>query len=144
MTPLQVGIFVVVLSVGVNFGISHYLLGCQFRNVHRLSICSYSYFKYWFRGQDVGSNCTTLLTLSFGNHHFANYHVLKHPLTKLIMSSFYIPKVLNSATKILEIGSQIKILRPKIFLTRAFSIVKMLPREVTIFPENKIISNFSF
>ena len=51
----------------------------------------------------------TLLRPSFGNHLFANYHVLKRPLTNLIFSSFYIPKVLKSAAKILEIGSQIKI-----------------------------------
>ena len=51
----------------------------------------------------------TLLTPSFGNHLFANYHVLKHPLTNLIMSSFYIPKFLKSAAKIMDIGSQLKI-----------------------------------
>ena len=51
----------------------------------------------------------TLLTPSFGNHLFANYHVLKHPLTNLILSSVYIPKVLKSVAKIIEIGSQIKI-----------------------------------
>ena len=51
----------------------------------------------------------TLLTPSFGNHFLANYHVLKHPLTNLILSSFYIPKVFKSAAKITEIGSQIEI-----------------------------------
>ena len=80
---------------------------------------------------------STLLTPSFGNHLFANYHVLKHPLTNLILSCCYIPKVLTSAAKILEIGSQIKIKRPKIIWTGAF-----LPREVTIFPEKNKISNF--
>ena len=50
----------------------------------------------------------TLLTPSFGNCLFANYHVLKHPLTNLILSSFYIPKVLKCAAKIMEIGSKIK------------------------------------
>ena len=52
---------------------------------------------------------STLLIPSFGNHLFANYHVLKHPLTNLILSSLYIQKVLKSAAKIMEIGSQIKI-----------------------------------
>ena len=52
---------------------------------------------------------STLLTPSFGNHLFANSHVLKHPLTNLTLSSFYIPKVLNSAAKSMEIGIQIKI-----------------------------------
>ena len=51
----------------------------------------------------------TLLTPYFGNHLFANYRVLKHQLTNLILSSFYIPKVLKSVAKIMEIGSQIKI-----------------------------------
>ena len=51
----------------------------------------------------------TLFTPSFGNHLFANYHVHKHPLTNSILSSVYIPKVLKSAAKIMEIGSQIKI-----------------------------------
>ena len=87
---------------------------------------------------------TTLFTPSFGNHLFANYHVLNHPLTNLILSSFYIPKVLKSAAKIMEIGSQIKNSRPKIISNRAFSIVKLLPREVTIFPQKNKISNFSF
>ena len=86
----------------------------------------------------------TLLTPSFGNHLFANYHVHKHPLTNLILSSFYIPKVLRSAAKIPEICSQIKIQRPKIIWIRAFSIVKMLPREVTIFLEKKKNTNFLF
>ena len=72
---------------------------------------------------------STLHTPSFGNHLFVNYHVLKHPITNLILSSFYIPKVLKSAAQIMVIGSQI------MFWTRAFSIVKMLPREVTVFPE---------
>ena len=40
----------------------------------------------------------------------------------------------------MEIGSQIKILGPKIIWSWAFSIVKMLPREVTIFPEKNKIS----
>ena len=53
------------------------------------------------------------------------------------MSPFCIPKVLKSATKILKIGSQIKILCKKIFLNRAVSIVKLPAREVTIFPEKK-------
>ena len=47
----------------------------------------------------------------------------------------------------MEIGSQIKISRPKTLWSRAFSIVKMLPREVTIFQKKKIInkiSDFSF
>ena len=48
-------------------------------------------------------------TPSFGNHLFANYHVFKHPRTNLILSSLYIPKVLKSAAKIMEIGSQTKI-----------------------------------
>ena len=65
-----------------------------------------------------GGNCThtsdlkfapTLLTPSFGNLLFANYHVLKHPLTNLVLSSFYIPKVLKSAANIKKISSQIKI-----------------------------------
>ena len=77
----------------------------------------------------------TLLTLSFGNHIFANYHFLKHPLTNRTVSSFYIPKVLKSAAKIMEIGLRIKIKGPIIIWTRAFSIVKMLPGEVTIFPQ---------
>ena len=54
-------------------------------------------------------NLTTLITPSFGNHLFANYHILNQPLTNLILSSFYIPKVLKSAAKSLEIGSQITI-----------------------------------
>ena len=87
---------------------------------------------------------TTLLTPSFGNHLLTNFHFLKHPLTNLILAAFYIPKVLKSAAKIMEIGSKIKIQRPKIIWTWAFSIVKMLPREVTIFPEKNKILNFSF
>ena len=55
----------------------------------------------------------TLLKPSFGIHLYANYHVLKHPLTNLILLSFNIPKVLKSAAKIMEIGSQIKNLTPK-------------------------------
>ena len=51
----------------------------------------------------------TLLTPLFGNYLFANYHVLKQTLKNLILSSFYIPKVLKSVAKISEIGSQIKI-----------------------------------
>ena len=51
------------------------------------------------------------------------------------MSPFCIPKVLKSATKILKIGSQIKILCKKIFLNRVFSIVKLPVREITILPE---------
>ena len=31
---------------------------------------------------------------------FANYHVLKHQLTNLILSSLYIPTVLKSAAKL--------------------------------------------
>ena len=81
-----------------------------------------SYPKHPFLGQALpksltSSQCstfhqeltTTISTLSFGNHLFANYYVLKHPLKNLFMSSFYIPKVLKSAVKIIEIGSQIKI-----------------------------------
>ena len=45
---------------------------------------------------------TTLHTPFFGNLLFANYLVLKHPLTNLILSSFCIPKVVISATKILK------------------------------------------
>ena len=85
-----------------------------------------------------------ILTPSFGNHLFANYHVHKHPITNLMLSSLYIPQVLKSVAKIMEISSQLKIERPKIIWTRAFSIVKMLPREVTvtIIPEKK--KNFKF
>ena len=60
----------------------------------------------------LGAQCSadvTLLTPSFGNHLFVNYHFFKDPITNLILSSFYIPKVLKSATKIMEIGLQIKI-----------------------------------
>ena len=56
----------------------------------------------------VDRRLPTNLTPFFGNHLFANYHVLKHPLANLILSSFYIPKVVKSAAKNLEIGSQIK------------------------------------
>ena len=63
---------------------------------------------------------TTLLTPSFGNHLFANYHVLKPPLTNLILSSFYFLKVLKSAAKIMEIGSEIKKLTPKNNLDKFF------------------------
>ena len=47
---------------------------------------------------------STPLTPSFGNCIFACHLVLKHPLTFMILSSFYIPKVLKNATKILNIG----------------------------------------
>ena len=57
---------------------------------------------------DRFENETTLLTPPLGNYLFANYHVLNHPLTNLILSSFYIPKVLKCAAKIMEIGLQIK------------------------------------
>ena len=43
----------------------------------------------------------------------------------------------------MEISSQVKTIRPKIIWTGACSIVKMLPREVTIFPEI-FFSNFGF
>ena len=61
---------------------------------------------------------------------FAYHLVQKHPLTNETLSSFFIPKVLISAAKILKSGSQIKIT-----LTMACSIVKMVAREVTIFPD---------
>ena len=41
----------------------------------------------------------TLLTPSFRNHIFSNYHVLKHLLTNLILSSFYSAKVKKSTAK---------------------------------------------
>ena len=47
----------------------------------------------------------TLLTPSFGNHLFAYHLVLKHPHTNMILSSFCIPNVVKSATKILKMGS---------------------------------------
>ena len=78
-----------------------------------------------------GYACPDPLPSNFKYNVFANYHVLKHQLTNLI--SFYIPKVVKSVTKIVEIGSQIKIQCPKIIWTWAFSVVKIVPREVTIF-----------
>ena len=48
---------------------------------------------------------STLLTPFFGNHLFAYYFVLKHSYTNMILSTFCIPKVVKSATKILKIGS---------------------------------------
>ena len=62
---------------------------------------------------------TPPLTPSFGNCIFACHLVLKHPLTYMILS-FCVPKVLKNATKILNIGSQIKILHPNVIFTRAF------------------------
>ena len=50
-------------------------------------------------------NTATLLTPSFGNHRFEYNLVLKHPHTNMILSSFCIPKVVKSATKILKFGS---------------------------------------
>ena len=55
--------------------------------------------------EEISKIISENLTPSFGNHLFANYLVLIHPLTNLILSSFYIPKVVKSATKILKIGS---------------------------------------
>ena len=81
---------------------------------------------------------TTLLTPSVGNHFFAYHLCLKHPFKNKTLSSFFFPKVLKRAAKVLKIGSQIKHLRPKMILTRTFCIVKMLAREVTIFPEKNI------
>ena len=46
---------------------------------------------------------------------------------------FTFKKVVKSATKIVEIVSQIKIQCPKIIWTWAFSVVRIVPREVTIF-----------
>ena len=51
------------------------------------------------------------------------------------MSPFCIRNVVQNATKFLKFGSLIKKICPKIILNRAFSIVKMPVREVTIFPE---------
>ena len=49
-------------------------------------------------------NTATLLTPSFANHLFEYNPVLK-PHTNMILSSFCIPKVVKSATKILKFGS---------------------------------------
>ena len=76
---------------------------------NNLKISLALYIRSEFSSKINKSVATTLLTQSFGNHRFANYHVHKHPITNLIMSSFCIPKVLKSAAKILEIGSQIKL-----------------------------------
>ena len=62
---------------------------------------------------------------------------MKHFQQNVMLSPFCIPEVVKSAWKILKIAWQIIILWPKIILTRAFSIVKMLAREVTIIQENK-------
>ena len=60
---------------------------------------------------------------------------MTHPHLNIILSLFSIPLVLKCEANILKIGCQIKILRPKKFLSRDFCREKLLPREVTIFPE---------
>ena len=78
------------------------LLSYESKRVHITDKCAKKVMFPYTQG-------STLLTPSFGNHLFANYHVLKHPLTNLILAYFYISKVLKSAAKNMEIGSQIKI-----------------------------------
>ena len=60
---------------------------------------------------------------------------MTHPHSNIILSLFSIPLVLKCAAKILKIGLQIKLKRPKMFLSRVFCMERLLPREVTIFPE---------
>ena len=79
----------------------------------------------------------TLFTPSFGNHLFANYHVLKHPLPNLILSSFYFLEVLKSAANIMEIGSQIKNLMPKNNLGQGFFHCENVAKGSHYFPRNK-------
>ena len=57
----------------------------------------------------ISDTKTTLLTPSLGNHFFAYHLVLEQTHENMILSSFCILKVVKSATKILKIGSQIKI-----------------------------------
>ena len=63
------------------------------------------------------------------------HHAMTRPHSNIILSLFSIPLVLKCAAKILKIGLQINIQRPKMLLSRDFCIEKLLPREVTIFPE---------
>ena len=72
---------------------------------------------------------------SFRRRFFAYPHAVNHSHTNIILPWFSIPLVLKCAAKILKIGSQIKIYRPKMFLNRDFCMEKLLAREVTIFPE---------
>ena len=58
---------------------------------------------------------TTLFARSFRRRVFAYSYTVNHPHTNIILSWFSIPLVLKCAAKILKIGLQIKILRPKIF-----------------------------
>ena len=58
-----------------------------------------------------------------------------HPHSNIILPLFSIPLVLKCAAKILKIDLQIKIQRPKMFLSRDFCMEKLLLREITIFAE---------
>ena len=60
---------------------------------------------------------------------------MNHPHTNISLSWFSIPLVLKCAAKILNIGLQIEIERPKMCLIRDFCMEKLLAREVIIFLE---------
>ena len=62
-------------------------------------------------------------------------HTMTNPHSNIILSLISSPLVLKCAAKILKIGLQIKIKRPKMFLSGDFCMEKLLPREATIFPE---------
>ena len=70
---------------------------------------------------------TTVCTASSRNCIFQNLTFLKDLKKNINTSPFCISKVLKSATKILKIGLQIKILCQKIILNRASSIVTRGP-----------------
>ena len=74
----------------------------------------------------VYENTFTLLTPSFGNHLFANYLVLKHPLTNLILSSVILlhSKSPKKCHKNFEIQFINKNLRPKNDLDLVFYMYK--------------------
>ena len=65
---------------------------------------------------------------------FADHLVLKYSLANKTLSSILIPKILTSAAKNLKISSQIKILPPKIILTRAFFHFKNVTKGGHYFP----------
>ena len=80
----------------------------------------------------------------FQKLHFSKSHFFERPQEKCYHVMILHSKSLKKCHKNLKISQQINILYQKIILNRAFSIVKLSAREVTIFPGKICIRNFSF
>ena len=110
------------------------------------SVLKKDFPKIIYRSEIVLFTCieyeVTLISPSIGNCFIAFHLVTKNFQQNVMLAAFCIPEGVKRTTKILKMAWRIIILRSKIISTRSFSIVKMLAREVNIFPEKSKISNF--